>query len=107
MSIETVRVELLGLSFVIQTDESAEYVNSLISVLRSKIDAVSSGSGLSSPRLSDPLKTAILAGIYLADELERTKQGQTGLPDSVDAGKVADRLIAKIDDSLKEQGALL
>ncbi|GAB1433387.1 hypothetical protein MASR2M29_20130 [Spirochaetota bacterium] len=100
MSIETVRVELLGLSFVIQTDESAEYVNSLISVLRSKIDAVSSGSGL-----SDPLKTAILAGIYLADELERTKQGQTGLPDSVDAGKVADRLIAKIDDSLKEQGA--
>lgn len=100
MPIETVRVELLGLSFVIQTDESAEYVNSLISVLRSKIDAVSSGSGL-----SDPLKTAILAGIYLADELERTKQGQTGLPDSVDAGKVADRLIAKIDDSLKEQGA--
>ncbi len=105
MPIETVRVELLGLSFVIQTDESAEYVNSLISVLRSKIDAVSSGSGLSGPRLSDPLKTAILAGIYLADELERTKHGQAGLPDSVDAGKVADRLIAKIDDSLKEQGA--
>lgn len=100
MPIETVRVELLGASFVIQTDESKEYVESLIAYLGSKIETVRASS-----RVDDPLKASILAGIFLVDELYRerveasTRPGQAA-PD-VDIGAVAERLIATIDDSLR------
>jgi len=100
MAVETVRVELLGASFVIQTDESREYVESLIAYLGSKIETVKSSS-----KVDDPLKASILAGIFLVDELYRERVDasiRSGLatPD-VDVGAVADRLIAKIDDSLR------
>jgi len=102
MPIETVRVELLGASFVIQTDESREYVESLIAYLGSKIETVKTSS-----KVDDPLKASILAGIFLVDELYRERVDasiRSGLaaPD-VDVGAVADRLIAKIDDSLSFQ----
>jgi cell division protein ZapA (FtsZ GTPase activity inhibitor) len=100
MTVETVRVELLGASFVIQTDESREYVESLIAYLGSKIETVKSSS-----KVDDPLKASILAGIFLVDELYRERVDasiRSGLaaPD-LDVGAVADRLIAKIDDSLR------
>lgn len=96
------RVELLGASFVIQTDESREYVESLIAYLGSKIETVKTSS-----KVDDPLKASILAGIFLVDELYRERVDasiRSGLaaPD-VDVGAVADRLIAKIDDSLSFQ----
>lgn len=100
MAIETVRVELLGASFAIQTDESHEYVESLIAYLGSKIETVKVSS-----KVDDPLKASILAGIFLVDELYRERVDasiRTGLaaPD-IDAGAVAERLIAKIDDTLR------
>lgn len=96
------RVELLGASFVIQTDESREYVESLIAYFGSKIETVKTSS-----KVDDPLKASILAGIFLVDELYRERVDasiRSGLaaPD-VDVGAVADRLIAKIDDSLRIQ----
>jgi len=102
MAVETVRVELLGASFVIQTDESREYVESLIAYLGSKIETVKTSS-----KVDDPLKASILAGIFLVDELYRERVDasiRSGLaaPD-LDVGAVADRLIAKIDDSLRIQ----
>lgn len=97
MPIETVRVELLGLSFVIQTDEREEYIVKLITKLRSKIEAVSLGSGV-----SDPLKTAILAGLYLADEIERISKENSSSAPSLELGEITNRLIARIDDTLKE-----
>jgi len=98
MPIETVRVELLGASFAIQTDESVEYVQSLIEHLRSKIEAVKASS-----RVEDPLKAAILAGIFLVDEQRRDRQGASASQPAIDLGEFADRLIAKIDDSLEAQ----
>ncbi len=100
MAIETVRVELLGASFVIQTDESREYVESLIAYLGSKIETVKSSS-----KVDDPLKASILAGIFLVDELYRERVDASTRPGlaapDIDVGAVADRLIAKIDDSLR------
>ena len=100
MAIETVRVELLGASFAIQTDESSEYVESLIAYLGSKIETVKVSS-----KVDDPLKACILAGIFLVDELYRERVDasiRTGLTDpAIDAGAVAERLIAKIDDTLR------
>lgn len=98
MAIETVRVELLGTSFAIQTDESSEYVTSLIAYLGSKIETVKASS-----MVDDPLKASILAGIFLVDELYRERVDasiRTGIADP-DIGAVAERLIAKIDDTLR------
>ncbi|HOZ72568.1 MAG TPA: cell division protein ZapA [Spirochaetales bacterium] len=99
MTVETVRVELLGASFVIQTDESREYVESLIAYLRSKIETVRSSS-----KVDDPLKASILAGIFLVDELYRERIDASALPSvNPDMGAVAERLIAKIDETLREE----
>ncbi len=99
MTVETVRVELLGASFVIQTDESREYVESLIAYLRSKIETVRSSS-----KVDDPLKASILAGIFLVDELYRERIDASARPSAPpDIGAVAERLIAKIDETLREE----
>jgi cell division protein ZapA (FtsZ GTPase activity inhibitor) len=98
MGIETVRVELLGASFAIQTDESKEYVESLLAYLGSKIETVKSSS-----KVDDPLKVALLAGIFLVDELyrERLDASSGAVQRDVDVSALADRLIARIDDSLR------
>ena len=104
MGIETVRVELLGASFAIQTDESKEYVESLLAYLGSKIETVRQSS-----KVDDPLKVALLAGIYLVDELYRERLDASAADTrkvtdehrDLDIAAVADRLIARIDDSLR------
>ncbi|PKL09221.1 MAG: cell division protein ZapA [Spirochaetae bacterium HGW-Spirochaetae-7] len=101
MAIETVRVELLGASFTIQTDESKEYVESLLAYLGSKIETVKASS-----KVDDPLKASILAGIFLVDELYRERvdastHSSQAEPD-VDIGAVAERLITRIDETLSD-----
>jgi cell division protein ZapA (FtsZ GTPase activity inhibitor) len=104
MGIETVRVELLGASFAIQTDESKEYVESLLAYLGSKIETVRTTS-----RVDDPLKVALLAGIFLVDEIYSERldasagdmRKAAGNSRDFDIAAVADRLIARIDDSLR------
>ena len=102
MAIETVRVELLGASFTIQTDESKDYVESLIAYLRSKVETVKS-----TAKVDDPLKVSILAALFLVDELYRERLDasarSTAEPD-VDLGTVAERLISRIDASLSRTG---
>ncbi len=101
MAIETVRVSLLGTSFAIQTDESKEYVESLIAYLGSKIETVKSSS-----KVDDPLRASILAGIFLVDELYRERVDASMRPSQsvteLDVGAIAERLIARIDESLDE-----
>jgi len=100
MAVETIRVEMLGASFTIQTDESREYVESILAYLGTKVDKVSNSS-----RVDDPLKAAILAGVYIVDELFRERvensisAGLSG-KDRDEISAVADRIIARIDDTL-------
>jgi cell division protein ZapA len=106
MAVETIRVEMLGASFTIQTDESREYVESILAYLGTKVDKVSSSS-----HVDDPLKAAILAGVYIIDELfrERVENSvSTGLSgkDHDEISAVAQRLIARIDDTLGINGIL-
>lgn len=100
MAVETIRIEMLGASFTIQTDESREYVESILAYLETKVDKVSNSS-----RVDDPLKAAILAGVYIVDELFRERVENSvnvGLSgrERDEIGAVADRLIARIDDTL-------
>mgnify|MGYP000884182182 CR=1 FL=1 len=101
MAIETVKVELLGSSFSIQTDESREYLEAVLDKLRVKYAEVKEAS-----RVDDPLKISILAGIYLVDELMRAKvDGSIRYQLDDERGRemssIAERLIAAIDDILE------
>ncbi|MBU0935805.1 MAG: cell division protein ZapA [Spirochaetes bacterium] len=102
MAVETVRINLLGSSFVIQTDESEQYINSLLSYYQSRLDLVSKDS-----RVDDPLKQSILATIYIVDELFRERV-EHSLRKDLDAdahselADIAQRLIARIDTTLRD-----
>ena len=72
MPLTTFNVDLIGPVFAIQTDESLDYMQSLVSRLRDRMAVIKT-----SAKVSDPLKLSILLCITLMDELvrERAKAG--------------------------------
>ena len=101
MSVQVVKIDLLGVSFTVQTDESIDYMEGLILRLRERFEALRN-----SVRVSDPLKLSILTNITLLDELlrERSRQGASDARPQEGAESfedVATRLIAAIDRSLE------
>ena len=82
MPVRTLRIEVLGSSFTIQTDETPEYLREVVARFTRKTDEVRAAS-----RVQDPLKVAVLAGLYLVDELERAKAGAKPDPGSGSAAR--------------------
>jgi cell division protein ZapA len=91
------RIEILGTSFVIQSDESTEQLSRLSSFVKSKVEEVKGRY-----TFADPLTVAVLAALNIADELFKTREGREPLMQGEDIGILADRLISSIDDSLLE-----
>ena len=99
------RIELLGTSFKIQSDESPEYVARIIEHYRRRVDEIEE-----SVATGDPLKKAILAALLVTDELFReraddsAKSGEVALP--VDQAREIERittsLLERLDPSLDE-----
>ena len=92
MAVNVVKVELLGASFSVQTDETREYIETLLGELDRRIDSLRVAT-----RVEDPLRLSILANISILDELVRSR-GQSGDADEV--SRIAERLIGRIDRSL-------
>jgi len=99
MPVQLVTIKVLGASFSIQTDESREYMEALLSELERRLESLSSAT-----KVSDPLKLSILANITLLDELaaQRKQGGNIG---GEDLGRLADRLIGLLDEGLAEGGS--
>ncbi|MBN1243654.1 MAG: cell division protein ZapA [Spirochaetales bacterium] len=106
MPVRTLRIEVLGSSFTIQTDETPDYLREVVARFTRKADEVRAAS-----RVSDPLKVAILAGLYLVDELERAKTGMRADPGSgsaretaaaieAEADRLAVRMLERLDEGL-------
>jgi cell division protein ZapA len=94
MSLHIFNVDLIGPTFTIQTDESLDYMQSLVLRLRERL-----GSLKESTKVSDPLRLSVLLNITLMDELLRAREK------SLDGGEedfsaIAARLIADLDRSL-------
>lgn len=91
------RIDLLGTSFTLHSDEDPEYVEDLVRYVRSKIAEIS---GTVTTR--DNLKIAILVSILLADELFKQRDG-SGQANAAAAGaheevnRITDSLISRID----------
>ncbi len=99
MPLTTFNVDLIGPVFAIQTDESLDYMQSLVSRLRDRMAVIKT-----SAKVSDPLKLSILLCITLMDELvrERAKAGGDkfeALRDE-ELSAVTARLISDLDRSL-------
>jgi cell division protein ZapA (FtsZ GTPase activity inhibitor) len=89
------KIEILGASFVVQSEESLEHLTRVGEYLRSKVEEAKSRYSF-----ADPLTVALLAGLNVTDELFRARQaGAQGLPDS-EIESVAKRLIETMDDEL-------
>jgi hypothetical protein len=90
------RIDVLGTSFVIQSDESAEYLNRLTAHVRAKIEEVKGRY-----TFADPLTVAVLAALNIADELFKARDGRepSGGPDE-EIATVAEKLISRIDEDL-------
>lgn len=99
MPVQLVTIKVLGASFSIQTDESREYMEALLSELERRLEALSSAT-----KVSDPLKLSILANITFLDELTAMRK-QSGNIGGEDLGRLADRLIGMLDEGLAEGGS--
>ena len=88
------KVDLLGASFTIQSDESTEQLNRLAGYVKSRIDEVKKRYPF-----AESLTVAVLAALNIADEMFKMREGREPA-DSSDIGSVAERLINRMDDDL-------
>lgn len=95
------RIELLGTSFTLQSDEDPDYLADLIDFYRTKIEEISR-----SVSTRDNLKLAILSALLVTDELfkERNRSAiKTEDTASDEVTRIAEELIARIDAAVPEQ----
>jgi cell division protein ZapA len=91
------RIDVLGTSFVIQSDESPEHLARLSSYVKAKIEEVKSRYSF-----ADPLTVALLAALNIADEMFKSRDGRDPAGPTEEITSVAERLISRIDDQLLE-----
>ncbi len=100
------RIELLGTSFQIQSDESPEYIEKILNHYSDRVREIES-----SVATGDPLKKAILAALLVTDELFRERDHKTTPPRGVnlpadhvaEIEKITLSLIDKIDSTFPER----
>ncbi len=96
------RIELLGASFQIQSDESPEYIEQLLEHFRSRVEQIEQ-----SVATGDPLKKSILAALLVTDELfsereHRTPSGHVRIDpeEAQEIEQITTRIISDLDASL-------
>jgi cell division protein ZapA (FtsZ GTPase activity inhibitor) len=83
-------ISVLGTRFTLQTDEDPDHLDRVLALLQEKIDEVEQ-----KLPTSDPLRTAILSGILLADEVLKNPSSPTERERAADAQE-AERLTHKM-----------
>ncbi len=92
---ETLRIDILGSSFNIQTDEDPEYLKDLINYLESKLEEIKR-----SVSTGDNLKLSILTSLLLCDELFKERKQKN--PENEEVARITENLIQTIDKALQE-----
>ena len=97
MAKRQLRIDVLGTSFVIQSDESADHLARLSSFVKAKVEEVKSRYSF-----AEPLTIAVLTALNIADEMFKAKDGRESGGAADEIANVAERLISRIDDDLLE-----
>ena len=98
MAKSDLRIDVLGTSVSISTDEDPDYLSMLLGKYRRTIENVQRVSGI-----KDPLKTAVLTGFLLSDDLEKAgiagrQQEQSSSEDSGEAERLTLGMISRLDE---------
>ncbi len=88
------KVDLLGATFVIQSEESPEHLTRLSGYVKSRIEEVRKRYPF-----AEPLTVAVLAALNIADEMFKIREGREP-PETSEIMSVAESLISRIDDDL-------
>lgn len=97
------RIELLGQSFTIRSDEDPEYLEDLVDYFATKLQEVRD-----SVDTTDPVKLAILAGLITVDELFQARE-EAGLAvapsehiaeNHQELERITERLITRLNETL-------
>lgn len=91
------RIELLGTSFQIQSDEDPSYIEEILAYYRERIGEIES-----TVATTDPLKKAILAALLVTDELFRTRAPQSEAAVAGEIDVITRRLLERIDNALPD-----
>lgn len=91
------RIELLGTSFQIQSDEDPEYVREILDYYQARIQEIEQ-----SVATGDPLKKAILAALLVTDELFRHRHEGTKPDVAEEMEHITQRLLNRIDTALPD-----
>jgi len=97
MSKNDLHIDVLGTELTITTDETQEYLDMLLQKYRRTIDNVQCITGL-----KDPLKTAILTGFLLCDDLEKAGESRAGQSSNEEAEKITLGMISSLDEIVEE-----
>lgn len=92
------KIDVLGTSFVIQSDQDPAYLRDVVDFFKSKVLEIQT-----SVSTSDPLKISILASMLIIDDFFKFRLGQgpaTNL-DELEATAITQRLIRELDAMLE------
>ena len=89
------RVDVLGSSFVIQSDESTEHLNRLSAYVRARIEDVRKRYPF-----AEPLTVAVLAALNITDEMFKLIERREPSQSADEISSLAENLISRIDDTL-------
>ena len=92
------RIELLGTSFTIRSQEDEAYFKDVVAYFRKRVEEAAGKNAI-----VDPLKVSILVALNVVDELfkERIASGAAA-EDARQAGEVTTRMISRIDRALHQ-----
>lgn len=90
-----VQINLLGTRFSIQTDQDPTYIQGLLRNLTERTLDIQNGMGL-----EDPVKVAILAGLFLEDELAKSRNDSSDLKAQEEVEKLRLHMIKSIEETL-------
>lgn len=92
------KIDVLGTSFVIQSDQDPAYLRDIVEFYKSKVMEIQS-----SVSTDDPLKISILAAMLIIDDHFKFKAGQVPAAhlDELEANAITQRLIRELDQLLE------
>ena len=95
--VNELRLDILGTSFTITTDEDEEYLKRVLSQFQAAVKNTQNISGI-----TEPLNVAILTGFLLCDEINKMKQKTDEEPawEEQEVEERTLRLITKLEQAL-------
>ena len=93
----TMKIELLGTSFSIQTDEDPQHLQDIVDYLKTKIQEIRS-----SVTTSDALKVSILAALLVTDELFQERAAtKINASEAQQVQEITQRILRELEQTLR------